>query len=1251
MTDNLLGRVQILLEANTAKLETGMVKAEKAVDQSARKMTTGFQGVTTEVKKTQGQVDSFSNTISKHEAEVRNVAKSYDIASFAVKGLSAIAAGVSISSLATYANNYIEKATEIQRFADLVGSSTQEFQFYAAGANVAGISLEKFADINKDALDKLGDALAGQGEMMDFFDQIAPKIGVTIDQFKELSGPEVIQKYFDGLRQANVSHAETIKFMEQIANDGSLLIPMLEDGGKGFVEWGNAAQNAGSILSDTLIKDLKETKKNIALLNLEWQGFQANIVNNVVPVLTVLKDNSDIVKASATALGAYVGTQLVLSLSRATIAGYAKSKQLVEQTVVQYAAIQAEKAASAQELISAQAQVSNTQATLAALAAERALEIQRLKSQISAQGLAASQTRLAQVSVIEAQVKAELIVANNALAASQARVNAASNDGVGVGRGLLGALGGPVGLGLTVATVAASYLLLKDNTEDSTKSLRDNNLVVADAVKQYQELDQIQRGRQLVVEREELQQLNEEYDKASAKLSAYATRMGSTNEFVTESQIVLEKLFAEYQKTGNLEAFNNAVQGSAKISQTAKDQVAKLAASVNDAGKAASSQKEMITQLGNVTASTGKKADVTTQSYIKMKQVMDSYKESLVDRDFNARLTSGLLAKGYDEKQVATMVETANYARKQGVAVTNEMYKASLSVLSIEEKNQQIIANRNKEQQASTKELEKQQKLLTINAKVQSLSSKYNISSRAAAAGIPQGLIEGMIMQESRGDTYRNGKLLTSPVGAQGVGQFMPGTAKQYGVDVRNEESGINGMIKYMSALIKQFGGDVDKAIMAYNAGPGNVRTGRAYGFKETKDYLSNVKSYAAGANGFAGTPKDFDKNLQDQTKSVAEALKEQDRIREQYFSKWEQVEHTHNQNVEDIRNAYAHDTSTRDMLLQRENDRNAKAIEEWIQYEDQRVKEEIEANQDIILARQEAFQSMNSPIGQITEIGIQATAQASFSSAQMNSWNINNQQQEGYSQLGNYLGQANEAIRNNELLTEQERYAELEQVYQQYLVSKKALGEQYAIEEKELAKSQHQEQLNLWGSLVSQAQNTWGMITQSIKDSAGEQSAAYKVAFIAQQSFAFASAIISAQLASAQVAADASITFFGAKIAASKAMLAMGYASAGMIAAQTVAGIAHGGLENVPAEATYLLDKDERVLSPRQNKDLTNYLETQKTGSSGGGDVYFTQHIEIASDGSAISQSDAKELGRIIENGTLATIRKELRQGGMLNK
>lgn len=52
----------------------------------------------------------------------------------------------------------------------------------------------------------------------------------------------------------------------------------------------------------------------------------------------------------------------------------------------------------------------------------------------------------------------------------------------------------------------------------------------------------------------------------------------------------------------------------------------------------------------------------------------------------------------------------------------------------------------------------------------------------------------------------------------------------------------------------------------------------------------------------------------------------------------------------------------------------------------------------------------------------------------------------------------------------------------------------------------------------------------------------------------------------------------------------------------QQVSGVAHGGMDYVPKESTYLLDKGERVLSPNQNKDLTRAL---RGGGMGGGNVY----------------------------------------------
>lgn len=68
-------------------------------------------------------------------------------------------------------------------------------------------------------------------------------------------------------------------------------------------------------------------------------------------------------------------------------------------------------------------------------------------------------------------------------------------------------------------------------------------------------------------------------------------------------------------------------------------------------------------------------------------EAQKKFKASLFDREFEARLTKGLLAKGYTPEQVANMVQTANWAQKNNVKLTNELYQAGLQVLSIEEQN------------------------------------------------------------------------------------------------------------------------------------------------------------------------------------------------------------------------------------------------------------------------------------------------------------------------------------------------------------------------------------------------------------------------------------------------------------------------------------------------------------------------------------------------------------------------------------
>lgn len=169
-----------------------------------------------------------------------------------------------VAGFTAAARGALEYGKEMQNLADVAGAGFVEFQRLAEGAKTVGIESDKLADIYKDVNDKVGDFLqAGSGPMVDFFENIAPKIGVTAEQFKHLSGPEALQLYYDSLEQANLSQQEMTFYMEAIASDTTNLIPLLANGGEAFKSLGDAAEEAGRIMELSTAKSLANATKII----------------------------------------------------------------------------------------------------------------------------------------------------------------------------------------------------------------------------------------------------------------------------------------------------------------------------------------------------------------------------------------------------------------------------------------------------------------------------------------------------------------------------------------------------------------------------------------------------------------------------------------------------------------------------------------------------------------------------------------------------------------------------------------------------------------------------------------------------------------------------------------------------------------------------------------------------------------------------------------------------------------------------
>jgi hypothetical protein len=120
------------------------------------------------------------------------------------------------------------------------------------------------------------------------------------------------------------------------------------------------------------------------------------------------------------------------------------------------------------------------------------------------------------------------------------------------------------------------------------------------------------------------------------------------------------------------------------------------------------------------------------------------------------------------------------------------------------------------------------------------------IQEAATIHGLPAALIRAVIQTESRFNP-----LAVSRVGAQGLMQLMPETARHVGIDNPfDPRENILGGTKYLRSLVERFNGNTAKAVAAYNAGPTVVaRRGGIPPYRETQGYVRKIQKLVAGTD------------------------------------------------------------------------------------------------------------------------------------------------------------------------------------------------------------------------------------------------------------------------------------------------------------------------------------------------------------------------------------------------------------------
>ncbi|MCY6989053.1 tape measure protein [Acinetobacter baumannii] len=381
-------------------------------------------------------------------------------------------------------------------------------------------------------------------------------------------------------------------------------------------------------------------------------------------------------------------------------------------------------------------QVSALNTKLGSLVANNAAtQLQKQKSIESAKAaLAEAEAHLANVRATNAETQAKfgasaasaryVLAANNVEKATKAVIAAQGKSAsmASLVSGAWGLIGGPIGaITLGVTALAATYMYFSSKSAEATAKLKEQ----AEAAK---------------LTKEEIKALNDEQRKE--KLGDLAATINDQNKALEKQELAVGSALINIQNyaVGNAkvaEISNKARLGTIsyteaieqlknqKIPSDLMDALLKQVNAYDEAAETAAKTKQTYNLFGIEVTLAGNKAenaivgvDKNTKSLtenekaaLAAKNAQKQYADSLADRKFEALVTKGLLAKGYSPEQVKQMVETASWARKSGVKVSNELYQIGLETLSIEEQNKKVIDAKNKALKESTNELSKQQKL------------------------------------------------------------------------------------------------------------------------------------------------------------------------------------------------------------------------------------------------------------------------------------------------------------------------------------------------------------------------------------------------------------------------------------------------------------------------------------------------------------------------------------------------------------
>ena len=199
----------------------------------------------------------------------------------AAKGVGLALGAVAAGGLALMKQT-IETTKQTVAYSNALGVSTEALTQFQYAAESVGIGADKVGDIMKDTAEKIGDAFRNNaGEAKEALESM----GLSVERLARLSPDQQLFAIAQGL-DAVGTQGEKVQILEAIANDASLLLPLLDDGAKGLREMATRADELGVTLTRVEAEKIMQAEESIRELSGSWTGFSQMLTADFAPAIS-----------------------------------------------------------------------------------------------------------------------------------------------------------------------------------------------------------------------------------------------------------------------------------------------------------------------------------------------------------------------------------------------------------------------------------------------------------------------------------------------------------------------------------------------------------------------------------------------------------------------------------------------------------------------------------------------------------------------------------------------------------------------------------------------------------------------------------------------------------------------------------------------------------------------------------------------------------------------------------------------------